>query len=392
MSSRRLPVFEKAQAESAMKTFWRRAAAIAVLMTLAALTDACSNGEDEQEHGADRDEALSLGERVEIEALRYADSRTLLTRPAEVRSSPQAAWNLSPPTRLRLESWQVEVGSVVGIGDSLATVSSIEVGDLDAALNGARRELRARQELVSELESARRAGVMSAAEVAAARADEAQARGRVQELGSLIRARQSGDDGQWRSPVGGTISSLDCAPGEIVSPDEHCLRIVDATAVEVVAYLPQRYLPELHPNLEAIFEAEGNAASAVALRLRRHAPELDEATRSLPLYFASTHEEQLLRPGMAGRVSLLASLDEPAFVVPSSALTLLEGREHIYVRSGESDSPDDFDALAVQVLDRREGRAVIRGEGLHEGLAVVTRGTFLLKSIEVMSGAQGGHH
>lgn len=392
MSDTRLPVFKPARTTSATGIRCRRAAAF---ILLAVMASACSKGEDQQaerSERSERDETPGLSERVAVEALYYTESRTLITRPAEVRSAPQAAWELSPPTRLRLESWEVEVGAVVEIGDPLAAVSSLEVGDLDAALSGARRELRARQELVSELESARHAGVVSAAEVAAARADEAQARGRVQELGSLIRARQSGDDGQWRSPVGGTISSLDCAPGEIVSPDEHCLRVVDTDAVEIVAYLPQRYLPELHPDLEAVFEAEGNAGSTVALRLRRHAPELDEATRSLPLYFAGTHEEQLLRPGMAGRVSLLARLDEPAFRIPSAALTLLEGRPHIYVRSENAEDEGAFTALAVDVLDRRTGHAVIRGEGLYEGLPVVTRGTFLLKSIDVMSGAQGGHH
>lgn len=391
MSDTRLPVFKPARTTNAIGIRCQRAAAIAMLMTLAVLTDACSNGEDEQQHATNRDEALSLGERVEIEALQYAESRTLLTRPAEVRSSPQAAWNLSPPTRLRLESWEVEVGAVVEIGAPLAAVSSLEVGDLDAALSGARRELRARQDLVSELESARTAGVVSATEVAAARADEAQARGRVQELGALIRARQSGVDGQWLSPVGGTVSSLGCAPGEIVSPDEHCLRVVDTDVVEVVAFLPQRYLSELHAELEAVFQAEGNTGETVPLVLRRQGPELDAATRSLPLYFVSTGDVEL-RPGMAGRASLLARLDEPAFRVPSAALTLLEGRPHIYVRSENAEDEDAFTALAVDVLDRRTGHAVIRGEGLYEGLPVVTRGTFLLKSIDVMSGAQGGHH
>ena len=72
-------------------------------------------------------------------------------------------------------------------------------------------------------------------------------------------------------------------------------------------------------------------------------------------------DTELMRPGMAASVEILAPVDEPVIQIPESAVTVTEAGPTVWVeRDGSSER------VAVVLGPRWEGRVVVT-EGLEEG-------------------------
>ncbi len=107
--------------------------------------------------------------------------------------------------------------------------------------------------------------------------------------------------------------------------------------------------------------------------------QIDPVARTLTARIGLKNRNGLLRVGLFGSARVDVGDDKantPVLVVPRSALTQINGKQVVFVRT----SPETFDVHEVVLGESAVGKVHVVA-GLQEGEAVVTHGTFTLKSL-----------
>ena len=109
------------------------------------------------------------------------------------------------------------------------------------------------------------------------------------------------------------------------------------------------------------------------------AQQIDPVARTLTARISIKNRGGLLRLGLFGLARVDVGDEKskgPVLVVPRSALTQIQGKPVVFVRTNE----DSFDVHELVLGESAVGKVHVVA-GLHEGELIVTRGTFTLKSL-----------
>ena len=104
-------------------------------------------------------------------------------------------------------------------------------------------------------------------------------------------------------------------------------------------------------------------------------PELDPVTRVMRVRIALENPSMKLRPEMLATAEIQVGGSRPLLLVPADAIQQVNDQDVVFIRKSE----DRFELRLVRLGDMVNGRVVIL-DGAEAGEAVVTRGSFVLKS------------
>lgn len=198
---------------------------------------------------------------------------------------------------------------------------------------------------------------------------------------------------ELRSPVTGLITQVGASPGEYVTADRPVFTIVDASRVHLEARVPESDAGRLGASREAVYETPDSPGRFFSVlgegggRLVLWSPEVDAATRTIPLVYEVPNPDGRLRIGMALTLHLETARSERAVAVPESALVDEEGRFVAFVQvAGETFQKRDLrtglrDSGFVEIL-----------EGLSAGERVVTRGAYAVRLASVSASLPAHGH
>ena len=212
-----------------------------------------------------------------------------------------------------------------------------------------------------------------------------------QEAGTLFGARGPDAGGSralpalvLEAPIGGLVTSVAAAVGEHVTPDRPILTILDPDRVYIEAKVPESDLGRVASPGAAAYEllhAPGELHPLGAGgygRMIHFGPEVDPATRSVPLVYEIENPAGKLRVGLALEVYLETSRAEEVLAVPETALVDEGGIPVAFVQlSGET-----FEKRYLGLGIRDGGYAEIES-GIAEGERVVTRRAYALRLASV---------
>ncbi len=137
----------------------------------------------------------------------------------------------------------------------------------------------------------RRAHEDAQARAAVARARASAAAARVAQYDASAGASAGSGSGsatgrfEIRSPLDGTLVSVEAAPGEMVEEGQALFRVIDATRVWLEARVNEADLSRLEGTKSAWFTVEGGATSIDAGRLVSFGRVVDPETRTVPVLF-----------------------------------------------------------------------------------------------------------
>ncbi|MCC6620810.1 MAG: efflux RND transporter periplasmic adaptor subunit [Deltaproteobacteria bacterium] len=328
---------------------------------LAVALGACGGGGQGQEatHPRPVSVAGTRPAQARFEAVRSEAEAVLGVLSAEVVLPPEAVMSLSPPLAGRIMQWQVAVGDEVAVGMALATITTSDLADLEAALAEAERVAAARDRALAVEREAMRQGLSAATEVQALEVAAAEVRARRDALSAQLAAKRSlgADTAErpetaggwaWKSPVAGVVQRLELPVGATASPEAPALSVVAVERARVRAHVPERWLARLPAQVRGRFVPTGGGASlAVTLALR--APTLDPTSRTQVHDFVAAAR---LEPGRSGRLELVGPAPEGALAVPAEALTRVEGVEVVF--------PDQGEPVPVERVGRTADRVLVR--------------------------------
>jgi RND family efflux transporter MFP subunit len=188
---------------------------------------------------------------------------------------------------------------------------------------------------------------------------------------------------ELRAAIDGELVAVRAAPGELVTPEAPVFQLLDASIVHLEARIPEPDLDRLAGGRPGLVELPGRRGSFFSLegRARRifFGPEVDAATRSVPLVFEAENPDGGLRIGGALTLHLETARAEEALAVPASAVVEEDARPIAFVQvSGETFSKRPLklglkDGPWIQVLGGlAEGERVVVKEAMGIRLASVS--------------------
>lgn len=348
-------------------------------------------GEHEEEEG-EIHLAESAIERAGIVVGR-AERRALtggVAIPAEVEFDPTGTAHVGPLLSGRFTGLQVALGDRVKRGQLLATIASSDASVARSQLQQARARLAAaettlkrQQQLSAEGIGAQRALVDAEAAVATITAE-------VDGIRRQLSVFGSGRGGEMRlvTPIDGVVVDVLATLGETANADQAAFVVTDPAKVWVRGSVPELEIARIELGASAIVRLHAFPDLVLGGTITYLAPALDEASRSLPIRVSLDAADARLRSGLFGTIELVGGgRDERVIAVPAEAIASIDGQSTVFV---PGDEPNSFRPVAV-LLGRRAGAFFEVKSGLEADAAVVTRGTFTLKSALESGELSEGH-
>ena len=193
-----------------------------------------------------------------------------------------------------------------------------------------------------------------------------------------IESRQPGDPPpviKLNAPISGTVSKVNIAQGQPVTPDQELIEILDLTTVEAAASVPQHLAGKLTPGVKAHIRLNALPDRVFEAKLAHIAAVADETTGTIEAAFHVPNPDKLLRPGMKAEFSIVVSTREGVMSIPRAAVQGDAAERFVYIKDYQLKNA--FVKTSV-VLGTQNDRFVEVIKGLFPGDEVVTRGAYAL--------------
>jgi RND family efflux transporter MFP subunit len=185
------------------------------------------------------------------------------------------------------------------------------------------------------------------------------------------------------SPVSGYITEKNALPNMYVQPDTKLYTIADLSDLWVLAQIFQNDAGKIKPGDPAEVTVDAYPEQVFRGRVDYLLPQLDMATRTLPVRLVFPNPDLKLRPGMYVNVRLKLPLGQ-RLVVPDSAVFHSGTKNLIFTYAGDGNiEPHEIE------LGPHIGAQFVIAKGVKAGEQIVTSANFLIDSEAQLAAAAG---
>ncbi len=186
------------------------------------------------------------------------------------------------------------------------------------------------------------------------------------------------------SPVSGYVVTRNAFPNQKIAPDTELYSVADLSRVWVMASVFEYEAPLVHVGEQARVSLPYSGGKTYAARVSYIQPEVDAATRTIPVRLELANPRLALKPDMFVDVELIA-VQPRRLTVPAEAVLDSGLKKTVFVDRGDG----YFEPREVATGERIGDRIEIL-KGLVAGERVVTSGNFLIDSESQLKAAAAG--
>jgi cobalt-zinc-cadmium efflux system membrane fusion protein len=296
----------------------------------------------------------------------------------------------------RIVAVRSDLGAQVARGQALATLESVEVGQIRAEEREAEALLKIAQENYAREQRLAEQGISSRKELLEAeamlrRAEAAlhSAEDRLQVLGA---SHDHGAGGEFTlvAPFAGVVVARDASLGEMATPADTLFTVADLSEVWIELDIFERDLARVRRGQSVAVLVSAYPSRSFPGRIVYVGDVLDPAKRTVRARVEIPNRDAALKPGMFATANIqVGGGGPPMAVVPQDAVQTVEGKLVVFV---PGDTPGEFRTVPVEVGPTTDGNRIVILSGIAPGSRVVTVGAFALRS-ELSKGEIGedGH-
>lgn len=183
------------------------------------------------------------------------------------------------------------------------------------------------------------------------------------------------------SPASGVVTEKKALAGQRFMPGEMLYQITDLSSVWLMADVAEQDIAQIQAGLKATINFDAWPDQSWTGRVSYIYPELNPATRSVPVRIELSNPDLQLKPDMYARV-LWRTGQTPVLHVPTSAIIDSGTRQIVLVQTQTdedvtAEGQGHFEPRVVQLGQRGETTVAVIA-GLHEGERVVVAANFLI--------------
>lgn len=317
------------------------------------------------------------------------EQRTLedeLKAPGEVKANAYATSLVSPRIPAQIVRRHRKLGDDVKVGDTLVTLSSVDVAEAQGAYLVAEREWQRVQSLGAEAVSGKR---FTESQVAR---DSSRAKLRAygvgdSEISAVLKLGSSKATGEFSlaAPQAGRITFDDFIVGERVEPGKILFTVVDEATVWVEAQLPPAAAEQVVAGSTVRVLAHGQTLAGTVVQLSHRT---QEGSRTMPARIEVANQGDLLHTGEFVETYIATRTKKQLVAVPSEAIVQLQGQPSVFVVNARG----GFGTASITVGEVRGAWTVVTN-GLDVGTVIAVKGAYALKArlLKSQLGEGDGH-
>jgi cobalt-zinc-cadmium efflux system membrane fusion protein len=322
----------------------------------------------------------------------------IITATGKVEVNADRIAHVSPRISGKVAAVRASLGDVVGAGQVLATLESVELGEALSRYRQSRTRLSLAKNNMERVKNLVDKKIAARKEILQAETDYRTAETELQTdrerllLYGVSGAQIDSADGRRlllpvRSPIGGVVTEKHAIVGELGDPSKSLYTVADLSSVWVLVDINEKELAKVRKGQSAIVTVGAFPDRKFRGRITHVADLVDEATRTVKARVEVQNPGRKLKPEMFATVELtLPPADSARLAVSADAVQELEGNKVVFAtRDGRTFLP-----RAVRLGATSGGMVEVTG-GLAEGERYVAKGSFLLKS-ELKKGELGEEH
>ncbi len=325
-------------------------------------------------------EGSALRARLSIMPATAEPVRPRMVLPGIVESDPARTAAVLTPLSGRLITLKVSLGERVIRGQALAVIDSPDLGQAYDDDDKAGDTLRLTEKNLARQEEQNKLGAASDRDLDQARSDHVQAvaefsrtQARLKMLGVSSDTRSGSHLLTVTAPVGGSITTLSVAPGNMINdPTQPMMTVADLSTIWVTALVAEKDIAAVSPNQEAEVTLAAYPERVLHGKVLFVSDVIEPDSRRNKIRIVFANSDNALKPNMFATVTLTGA-QQTQVVVPSSALLMNNDRTSVFVAT----APWTFERRAVD-LQMEEGSTVAIRAGVAAGEPVVVKGGILL--------------
>jgi cobalt-zinc-cadmium efflux system membrane fusion protein len=171
--------------------------------------------------------------------------------------------------------------------------------------------------------------------------------------------------------------------GELVDTSREIYTISDPAQLWVIAEIKERDIAAVKPRQDAMFTVLAYPQERFHGKVVLTGNEVDPQSRTLQVRIAADNPDGKLKAGMFADVKIVTTVLNNVLLIPASALQTDGDDQIVFVALGDN----KFEKRVVKLGDEQEDHQQVL-DGLKAGEAIVTKGSFILKS-EMLKGTMG---
>jgi len=175
-----------------------------------------------------------------------------------------------------------------------------------------------------------------------------------------------------RAPFNGVIGLRNISEGSYVTPTTRIAALQNINQIKVEFSVPEKYANTIQKGSIVLFTTEGK--KQLQAKIYAIEPKIDDVTRNVIMRAICANPKQEILPGSFAKVSIVASTNTNAYLLPTQAIVPILKGQKVYVAQGDS------------VIERKVKTGVRKDdvievtEGLKAGDEVVVEGVMYLRN------------
>lgn len=163
------------------------------------------------------------------------------------------------------------------------------------------------------------------------------------------------------SPINGTVISIPLKEGTRVDTETAVVVIGDLSHLQIITYIPERYVSYLKKGLKADVILEAYPDEIFTAVVSEVSPVLDEATRTKEIILTFTKTDSRINAGMFAGIKLYIKNYSNVLSVPTSCIVEKNGDKYIYLVNeySEEAASSTVHLVKIKIGDEIQDRTII---------------------------------
>ena len=318
---------------------------------------ACGEDEHAGEEGhAGEARAVELtGDQVEafgirVDTLRAGSASSAIRRPASVMFDLDRVAKKGPRVEGKVLSVSVDLGERVEAGQTLALMSSVELGRAraqyltdQARLKTRRRAYEREQQLYADSISSEAALLEAQAAFEEAQAELTSARETLRLYGLDVEEIEESEANDKplshfhvRTPIAGVVQQRNLSPGETITPQQTPFHVADPSRMWVMIDAYERDAAALQVGQPVTLTVRSQPGRSFEGRVDFVSQTLDPETRTMRVRAQVDNPNGQLRAGMYGRARIQTDATIKRSLIPADAVQTIDGESVVFVPGDEN--------------------------------------------------------
>lgn len=326
----------------------------------------------------------------------------MISAPATVAFDSDRIARIGPRLSAKVVEVTQDLGAQVKVGDTVAILDSVALGQSKAAYLTASARYRTRLAAYRRNKKLAKDKIISDAKLQESRAEYGQARaernaarselslyGLSKQAISQIGSNNGTSLSQYplTTPIAGVIQQRDVVPGQSLSANETPIHVVDNREMWVMIEAGEQSLPRLQTGLDVQLHVRPLPKQTFTGKIDWISAALDRQSRTVRVRATIANPDGLLKTGMFGTARIQTQSERQFALVPVDAVQRVGERDIVFV---PGDEPGAYRATPVELGGEGGGQVEVK-QGLNPGDAVVVDGSFDLASVLTAGGRSAAH-